>query len=235
MGVKIKRLGSYEPPAPKCSKCNDVGFFFRKDEQGNLYSRECECQVRKRNIERLKRSGLVDLVRRYNFKNYKTPDKWYENTKASAKKFINDPAAPWFYIAGHPGSGKTHLCTAICGQLIARSKEVRYMVWREAATTLKAMVMDSEEYKEELDKYLRPTILYIDDFFKGSVTQADINLAFTILNHRYNNGRKQTIISSERPLFEIQEMDAAIAGRIFERANRGEYIFKTPDRDWRTA
>lgn len=65
-------------------------------------------------------------------------------------------------------------------------------------------------------------VLYIDDFFKGSVTSGDINLAFELLNSRYISPDKITIISSELTIEQILKYDAAIGGRIAERA--GEYI-----------
>ena len=66
----------------------------------------------------------------------------------------------------------------------------------------------------------------LDDFFKcgqveGGVqkpTAADVNLAFEILNHRYNNPGFITIISSESTLDEIFSIDEAVGGRIGERA-----------------
>lgn len=232
MGVTIHRNADADPPKYECEKCKDIGYITYIGENGVLYSKECDCEVRKRNMQRLKQSGLEGLIREYTFKKYKTPTKWHEDVKSAAKRFVLDQNPSWFYIAGTPGSGKTHICTAICGQLIVRCKGVRYMVWREAIPKLKALVND-EAYESELAKYIRPQILYIDDFLKGTVTEADLNLAFTIINARYNDKRKRTIISSERTLADVSHMDAAVMGRIYERAKG--YIFKTPEKDWRTA
>lgn len=56
-------------------------------------------------------------------------------------------------------------------------------------------------------------VLYIDDFFKGKISETDKTLAFDIINYRYNNSLV-TIISSELLLQELIDVDAAIAGRI---------------------
>lgn len=233
MGVRLKRYEPSEKPVYQCEKCEDRGYIVWMDENMILHSKECECAEKRRSLERLNRSGLSSLIREYTFKAYKTPTEWHTEAKNAAKKFVLDDGRSWFYIAGHPGSGKTHLCTAICGQLIARGIGVRYMLWREAIPKLKALVNDSDAYEEELNKYIRANILYIDDFLKGNVTPADLNLAFTILNARYNDPKKRTIISSERPLSEVYKLEPAVAGRIYERAK--SYIFKSPDKDWRTA
>lgn len=65
-------------------------------------------------------------------------------------------------------------------------------------------------------------MLYIDDLFKGKITEADINLVFEILNYRYNNNFK-TIISSEYMLTELLKIDEAISSRILEKS-RGYHL-----------
>ena len=137
----------------------------------------------------------------------------------------------WFIISGNSGTGKTHLCTAICGELIKAGKEVRYMLWRDEAPRLKALVNDRFEYDRLISEIKRADVLYIDDFWKGAVTQADINLSFEILNARYNSKQKVTLISSERTIEQILSVDEAIGSRIYERS-KGFYI-KTPDENWR--
>ena len=73
-------------------------------------------------------------------------------------------------------------------------------------------------------------MLYIDDFFKGSVSDADINLAFELLNDRYNS-KRMTILSSERSVEDILELDEAIGSRIYERS-KGFYA-RLPAKNWR--
>ena len=95
-------------------------------------------------------------------------------------------------------------------------------------------------------KELKKTdVLYIDDLFKGGKgedgkykppTAADINAAFEIINYRYNNPELVTIISSERTLVELNDIDEAIAGRIAERSKESGYCINLkPDkkRNWR--
>ena len=211
-----------------CPKCQDRGYIIVTKEP--LTTRECECRVRKRNMERLARSGLTELAERCTFESFKTSEPWQEKAKAAALAYLDSPKGAWFFICGRTGSGKTHLCTAICKELIDRGKEVYYLKWREEAPELKALVKDPALYRERIKKLSEIPVLYIDDFLKGSVTEADINLAYRLLNERYN-ARRRTIISSERSIRDISGFDEAIAGRIFELAK--EYCFMTANVNYR--
>lgn len=50
------------------------------------------------------------------------------------------------FIGGSPGTGKTHLCTAICAKLMDGGIPVRYVQWRGDIPAIKAKVNDAEAY-----------------------------------------------------------------------------------------
>jgi DNA replication protein DnaC len=142
----------------------------------------------------------------------------------------------WFFIGGQSGAGKTHICTAICREFLMEGKEVKYMLWRDDVVKLKNAVTDPE-YESLVEKYKRVEVLYIDDLFKTGTaadgtrqrpTGADINVAFEILNFRYNDPKLLTIISSECTIDSIIDIDEATGGRIFEKA-KSSFSLK-PDR-----
>lgn len=105
-------------------------------------------------------------------------------------------------------------------------------MWREMAPKLKALVNERELYEAKMDKFKEADVLYIDDFFKGNITAADINLAFELLNSRYNSRSKITIISTERTVEDLIEIDEALGSRIYERS-KGFYIQTPPHTNWR--
>ena len=214
-----------------CPKCGNTGQVPWIDENRVIHSRECECMKRRRSIRRLGDSGLKDMIQKYSFDNYETPTTEHMKIKAKAIEFVHSPI-DWFFICGKPGSGKTHICTAICSWLLDADWDLRYMLWRTDAAELKAMVNERQEYKKAINRLRNAPVLYIDDLFKGTVSEGDCNLAFTILNDRYNSSGKKTIISTERTIEEISKIDDAVAGRIAERAK--SYLLKAPDVNWRT-
>ena len=211
-----------------CPKCQDRGYIIL--ERFPLIVEECDCVVRKANLRRLERSGLKELAERCGFDSFRTDEPWQKTAKAAALAYLRSPKGSWFYICGRSGSGKTHLCTAICRELIDKGQELYYLKWREEAPKLKALIRDYSLYEEKMRKLSEVPVLYIDDFLKGSVTEADINLAYQLLNDRYNT-RRRTIISSERSVEEIAKLDESVAGRIFELAR--EYCVMTADVNYR--
>ena len=179
----------------------------------------------------MKESGLADAVSKYSFNNYQTNDSETKNIKQRAKQFVTHGRC--FVICGQSGSGKTHICTAICNDLLKDGYGVKYFIWRKDAAELKAIVNSGEEYQKAINKLHNIPVLYIDDFLKGTVTDADINLAYTIIDERYRNPNGKTIISTELPINAIVDKDEAMGGRIIEMSKG--YILQAPDKNWRTA
>lgn len=175
---------------------------------------------------RIKRSGLAEVLSRYTFAAFKTPDKKTAAIKAAALWYASESRSEWFVVVGRPGSGKTHICTAIVGKLMESGKDCRYMLWRDEVRELKALVNDAAAYRERMNLLKNVDVLYIDDFLKGrTVSDGDLNVAFELLNARYN-ARKRTIISGERTVGAIMDIDEAIGSRIYERSKNG-YCFET--------
>ena len=95
---------------------------------------------------------------------------------------------------------------------------VRYVQWRGDIPAIKAKVNDAEAYAEAMQPLKTVRALYIDDFLKGSVTDADKNIAFDLLNARYIKPDAITIISTELTIDRILSWDEAIGSRINQRA-----------------
>lgn len=224
----FETLDAYDLGGVDCELCHNTGSVaYEKD--GIMYGRPCECMKTRRTLKAIRNSGLGDMLQRYTFDSYETPDPKRTGIKARAEKFCSAPAG-WWYIGGKSGSGKTHICTAICGRLIESGNEVRYILWRDFAREMKAGVND-DDYQTRINKLKQVKVLYIDDLFKGKITEADVNLAFELINARYNNTSLRTVISSEFTTDDLINIDEAICGRIKERAKG--YEGTAPAENWR--
>lgn len=196
--------------------------------------------AQRRALRHLEQSGLSDMLTRYTFERWQTPERWQAKALEEAKRYAADPKG-WFIVTGRSGAGKTHLCTAICGELLQRGLPVRYMLWRDVAVRATAVVNDAEAYSQIVDPLKRVKVLYVDDLFKmghGSngaarPTVGDINLAFEIINARYNDSGKITLVSSELSLNDITDIDEATGGRIYESAKAGAYLDLSSRQNWR--
>ena len=232
--VTTEKLEDYGLGGVNCPLCENRGYTAWYDDERMMHTKECSCMNVRRSMRNIRNSGLADMLDRYTFENYQVVNDSTKRAKAKAEQFASSDEG-WLYIAGRSGSGKTHLCTAICKVLIERGKSVRYSLWRDDAVELKSKVTDADAYQEKIRKLKEVSVLYIDDFFKvkqgGEIRDADINLAFEILNYRYNDTKKRTIISSELPLNEILNLDEALGGRIYERC-KGFNLQAPPD-NWR--
>ena len=214
-----------------CKKCrNKGGIYYEKD--GCEYFRVCECMKIRESLRRIERSGLGRLLGRYTFRDYLTTEPFQRSIKTGAQDFLTDCEENWFFIGGQVGCGKTHICTAIVGELLNQGREAQYMNWRDEVTRIKANA-NTADYCKLLKPFKTAEVLYIDDLFKTERTKnpttADINIAFELFNYRYINRGLITVISSEKTINELIDVDEAVGSRIHEMSVK--YCFSiSPDR-----
>jgi len=227
-----------------CEICKNKGRTAYLSAEGRFAAKDCSCMPLRRFNENMSKSGLKDLLKLYTFENYNTEYEWQKTVKYMALKYISDipegnESMKWFCVFGAVGSGKTHICTAICDKILRGGGKVAYMLWREESVRLKASINDDDEYKKIFKPFKEANTLYIDDFLKGqkgsSPTEADINLAFELINHRYYMPGSRTIISSEKTFEEIIKLDEAMGSRISQRCGKDYRIKINPGdgKNWR--
>lgn len=210
-----------------CDICKNKGLIMKAIEihpgMWTTTTKECKCMDVRRSIVNMRKSGLENVIKKCTFKNFEAEEEWQIKLKHAAMEYANNPEG-WFFIGGQTGAGKSHLCTAICRELLLNGLSVKYMLWRDEVVRLKKF---PDDYDRIISDFKNVEVLYIDDLFKtgrsdeGSVqkpTAADVNIAFEILNFRYCNPKLLTIISSECTIDNILDIDEALGGRIFERA-----------------
>lgn len=209
-----------------CSDCLNKGYI-AKIRDGVEVMAECGCMKIRRTLNRIRQSGLEKQLKSCTFKNFQTDSEWQRQMKASAAEFVKSNSTG-FFIGGQSGCGKTHICTAIIGNFIKQGLSARYFVWREDSTILKALVND-REYTERINEFKTTDVLYIDDLFKQkNITDADIKLAFELIDYR-SRQRLKTIISTELDENALTDCDEALAGRILQMS-RGFRMIIPPDR-----
>lgn len=191
---------------------------------------KCECMERKRMEKILARSGL-SAYRDKTFENFESYGR-IGPTKEKLMGYDHSSGAS-ILIVGQVGSGKTHLSMAIANKLLDKGIRVVYMPYRSTITAIKQNMLDPVFYRKELDKYTNAKVLVIDDLFKGKITESDINIMFEIVNHRYLN-KSPIIISSEKTLDELMDIDEAVASRLYEMSKGWVVEIKGSQYNYRT-
>lgn len=219
-----------------CPKCLNRGYSAEL-RGGYIVSVECHCMAIRRSIRRAKKSGLGDLLEHHTFEAFQTPEPWQARAKQLAQDYAAAPDG-WFVASGASGSGKTHLCTAICRRLLDDGLAVRYELWRETAQKIKAAALDGDARSKLINPLKNAEVLYLDDFLKTArgtaPTKADIELAFDIIGARYNT-KALTLLSTELTVDELLSLDVALGGRIHEMCRKGaQYLsFAGDNKNWR--
>lgn len=175
----------------------------------------CECYKREQTLKLWASAGLTTDLKTRTFETYKPYNADTSKAKGIAAIFAKDFKSESIAFIGQPGSGKTHLGMAIMLNFLEKGIQTVYFAYREEITRLKQNIMDQEIYQKEISKYKHCNVLFIDDLFKGKVTDSDIKIMFEIINHRYIN-RKPVIISSELTIDMLLDVDEATGSRIFE-------------------
>ena len=190
------------------------------DEQGYpmtvVYS--CECVKKRRIVYNARKSGLDSLLGT-KLKDFIVTEDWQQKAKQTAVDYLNDRStSDWFVMVGQPGAGKTLLCSIVASQRLREGKVVEYFSWPEIMR-----VANSAWYEdpEVLRKYKEVEVLFLDDFLKSGHDNRSLDVAYQILNYRYNR-KLPTIISGEKQITELMTIDQALASRIKERA--GKYL-----------
>jgi len=160
-----------------------------------LLLRECEVRYNNR-IARLLRESKLPLEKNFdNFNLKRLPPKLQHQIKALKDGTFVDRKENVLAF-GNPGGGKTHLLCAIGLELVHKNRRVLY-------TTCSIMVQKLLVAKRELEleKALRKLSLFdviiIDDFGYVQQEREEMEVLFTLMNHRYERG--SLMITSNLP------------------------------------
>ncbi len=213
----------------ECPICKDEGVISWEDEQGYFYSKPCSCTKVKAAKARLKKSGLSPDSQEKSFDSFLTNgNPVLTDAKKTVMKYaedfqkLKDSRHNSLLLCGQSGAGKTHLGAACSIRIMEQGTPVIYMGYREEMIALKSQILDHETYSRQIDRFKKAEVLFIDDFLKGKITEADLNALYEIINYRYNH-HLPVIISTEKNLDNLLKFDEAVGSRLIEMG-RGHII-----------
>ncbi|WP_349410818.1 DnaA ATPase domain-containing protein [Pseudalkalibacillus sp. SCS-8] len=194
----------------------------------DCYSERCSC-VKQKNVEQLLLSSeITEAFRKNTFENFVTEGKhpMIKDALQCAQEYIldfteiRDTRANSIALLGQPGSGKTHLLTAISNHLMVEKQvSVLYFPYVEGFDDLKD---DFEILEEKMERMKKVDVLFIDDLFKPigrnrkpRATEWQIERMYALVNYRYLN-HLPILVSSELTVDELESVDEALGTRIYE-------------------
>ena len=129
--------------------------------------------------------------------------------------FIKDKANVIFL--GTVGLGKTHLATALGYTACLKGHNVLFTTAVDVINALGG-AQKAGRLQAELKKYLKPSVLILDELGYLPIDKVGADLLFQIISHRYEKG--SMIISSNRAFKEWPEMfnnDSTLTSAILDR------------------
>lgn len=227
----------------QCQECKDnEGYFIKVEEEMSvkgvptmvLMDRwvDCKCK-RNRDVERTFKSSKITsefLAKRFdNFSLSNRPAivrSAYQSAKIYADNFlqIRNERENSVCILGNPGCGKTHLMMAVANELMNKNVKVLYFPWVEGFNEIKD---DLSQMDDRISRLQKVDVLFIDDMWKGrrAPTEFQIEQAFAIINYRYME-KKPILISSERSIDQMCDIDEALGSRINEMCKDFRIVVK---------
>lgn len=147
------------------------------------------------------------------------------------KKLVNDALTCQFIkekrnliFIGNPGTGKTHLSTAIGLRALSKDFKVLFVTVAELLYQLHIAKADNSYYKK-LSEYLAPDLLVLDELGFQKFPQYSVDDFFEVVSKRYEKG--SLIITTNQPFEQWGNIfgDTILAEAILDRVVHHSMIF----------
>ena len=135
-------------------------------------------------------------------------------------------------LLGEPGTGKTHLASALGAAAAAQGKSVRFVTAASLVTEL-VEARDSQELGRVVGRYSRVEVLIIDELAYVPLARSDAELLFRVLGQRHE--LLPLIATTNLPFSEWTTMfpDVRLCRAIVDRLTHRAHIIETGTRSLR--
>lgn len=195
------------------------------DYLGELLKTECRERETRRAARRIKEAGfpLVKTLEGFDFRRAShLPEVLLR--ELTAGHYI-DQAEPILFL-GEPGTGKTHLATALGVAAAIQGRSVRFATVARLVTEL-AEARDAHQLGRVMGRYSRVEVLVLDELGYVPLGRTDAELLFQVLSERQE--RRPVIVTTNLPFGEWTSVfsDARLCRAVVDRLTHRAHIIET--------
>lgn len=164
------------------------------------------------------RSGVIGRFRQATFSHFTATTKAQRHAMASCQDFAASvKRGDWstLILIGPPGTGKTHLASAMVLDVIQRGLAARYTTFRDLIRSLRATWRrDAEQTEEEVISDLACVpLLVVDELGVAMGSETELLQFFDVIDRRYQLGNPLVLASN----LNVPELRAALGDRLADR------------------
>lgn len=170
------------------------------------------------------KSGIPTRFQGRIFDNYRVDNEKQKRAFTLAKRYADKfedrlTQGGGLVMAGKPGTGKTHLASAIANQVMSTGRSAVFMSVIRAVRSVKDTWRRDSEANEQkaIDRLLAPDLLILDEVGVQWGSEAEKLIMFEVINGRYEN-MKPTILISNLPEAELEKY---LGDRMLDRMREG--------------
>lgn len=196
-----------------------------RDYLSQLFETELEERAERRAARRVKEAGfpIVKTLEGFNFG--RSPNLPEAHIRELAAGAYIDKAEP-VLLVGDPGTGKTHLATALGVAAAHQGRSVRFATAGRLVTDL-VEARDARELGRVVARYSRVDLLVIDELAYVPLSRSDAELLFRVLGERHE--QRPIVITTNLPFSEWTSIfpDPRLCKAVVDRLTHRSHIIDT--------
>lgn len=211
-----------------CPDCLEID---RRRDQKQLHQKmimNCRSEI-------LSRSCIPTRYKKKDFNTYKPTCSNAVHTKKILQNYAQNfrdasEHGTSFLLSGKPGSGKTHLACSVATHIMRVGRTAIYSSLVDCFSRVKAgWSMSSDKTEDQIiEEFSRFDLLIIDEIGVATMKAADPEIAFRIINRRYEEGRP-TIGISKHPRKRVMNLIGEECISRLESGGGGTLLFTWAD------